>query len=199
MKFLKNMKTLLQMDLITRTRLNMLWNLCFGAFEFFLAYTQRSYWYFTLGVFFLILGIARGVSASKHISENKKIRVISFQLAFLSIVICGMTFLTIDEVRYPIANKNLVIGQAAFAFTLIGMAIYNVIISHVRKQRDMIFIRDLSLAAAIGSILSLQRTMLGTFGDPSFRFNTIMEASTGMGAFLILLFLAFRLYRLKKK
>ena len=58
----------------------------------------------------------------------------------------------------------------------------------------MIIIRNLSFAAVIGSMLSLERVMLGTFGDAQSLFTLQMEAATGAGAFVLLLMLAAGLF-----
>ena len=63
----------------------------------------------------------------------------------------------------------------------------------------MIMIRNLSLASALGAMLSLERAMLGTFGQSGANFNMQMEAGTGMLVFILLLFLAYNLYRASQR
>lgn len=50
----------------------------------------------------------------------------------------------------------------------------------------MISLRNISCASAVVSVLSLERSMLGTFGKNSVRFTLSMEAWSGGLAFLIL-------------
>lgn len=121
-------------------------------------------------------------------------RILSLMMVFLAVVICGMMILTIRETVYPVKNHAIAIIQAAFAFSLISAAVYNVIVSHRRKDGRMIMIRDLSLASALGSILSLERTMLGTFGVITDSFNIRITAFTGFLVFVILL-LAYNLMK----
>lgn len=121
-------------------------------------------------------------------------RILSLMMVFLAVVICGMMILTIRETVYPVKNHAITIIQAAFAFSLISAAVYNVIVSHRRKDGRMIMIRDLSLASALGSILSLERTMLGTFGVITDSFNIRITAFTGFLVFVILL-LAYNLMK----
>jgi hypothetical protein len=49
----------------------------------------------------------------------------------------------------------------------------------------ILMIRDLSMASALGSVLSLERTMLGTFGVTTDSFNIRITAITGFLVFVI--------------
>ena len=51
----------------------------------------------------------------------------------------------------------------------------------------LIALRNISLSAATGSMLSLERAMLGTFGNPESAKTRIMESWTGAGIFELLL------------
>ena len=177
------------------TKLITVWNLSYGLFQLFLAVTRHSYWYFTMAVYFFLLGLGRLLAVSQKLKHRTRIRILSAMIAFLSVVICGLTYLMIHHDIYPVMNKILVIAHAAFAFTLITAALYNVVISFRRDDPQKLMIRNLSLAAAIGSILSLERTMLGTFGEPGLEFNVRMEAYTGFATFIILLVIALNLFR----
>lgn len=59
------------------------------------------------------------------------------------------------------------------------LAVYNMIISHKRKDNMMFMIKNNSFVIAIGSIMSLERAMLGTFGVINDAYNMKIEAGTG--------------------
>jgi len=61
-------------------------------------------------------------------------------------------------------------------------------------------IRNISLASALGSLFSLERTMLGTFGtSKDTLFNTCIEAFTGLLIFTVLNILAYNLLKKSKE
>ena len=126
-------------------------------------------------------------------------RILAVMMIFLAVVIAGITHLTITGEINPVKNKILTIAQAAFVFGLIISAVINTILSHRKNQARMIMIRNLSLASALGAMLSLERTMLGTFGQSGANFNMQMEAGTGMLVFILLLFLAYNLFRASQR
>ena len=130
------------------------WNLSYGLFNLIIGIYNKSYWHITIAAFFLVLGMSRlFVTTIGKRKEKRMMNILSYIFVFLAIIVCGLTYLSIVEVRYPINNKIIVIGQAAYAFTLIGFAIYNIIISNKRKDNQMFMIKNISLVAAIGSIM----------------------------------------------
>ena len=166
------------------------WNLAYGLLLMVMGMSIRSYWYIALAGFFLTLGIGRLTAVSQKENSSTRMRVLEGLMVFLAIVICGITYLTIDEEINPVRNKILVIAQAAFVFGMVSFAVYHVVRSRRHMELRNIMIRNLSFAAALGSMLSLQRTMLGTFGQAGAEFNIRMEAGSGAAAAVILLLLA---------
>ena len=70
-----------------------------------------------------------------------------------------------------------------------SLRIIHAIISFVkaRKKKDlsMIMLRNISMACAIVALLSLERSMLGTYGDAGDRFSMTMTIISGACMFLI--------------
>jgi len=58
-------------------------------------------------------------------------------------------------------------------------------------------LRDISLAGATGAMLSLERMMLGTFGNASDTFSLVMEATSGAAAFVFITLMGMMLLRNK--
>ena len=85
------------------------------------------------------------------------------------------------------------IVQAAYTFIMFGVSLYNLLKAHKQKNPRMMIVRNISHASAIGAVLSLQRTMLGTFGAPGSSFNIQIEAWIGALAFLILIAVAVKM------
>ena len=184
---------------LTITWISTSWNLLYCIFLIFLFVTQSSWWYLALAGFFLTLGAGRSLAVSGRGRDCTVMRIQAVMMIFLAVVIAGITHLTITGEINPVKNKILTIAQAAFVFGLIISAVINTILSHRKNQARMIMIRNLSLASALGAMLSLERAMLGTFGQSGANFNMQMEAGTGMLVFILLLFLAYNLYRASQR
>ena len=163
-----------------------------AVFYIILTFRNASWWYFTLCMFYLALGLMRMrvlLAEQMGRSQTAVMRGIGISLALFSIVICGTTYLTIHEHQNP--NKGMIemIAIAAFTFVTAVMSIISTVKAHRKKSVSQITLRNISLAAAIGSMLSLERGMLGTFGDPTELFSIRMEAISGLAAFLLLIIL----------
>ena len=169
-------------------------NLFYGVLQLYIAYIIHSYWYLTLGLFFLVQGAIRFLAVDKGKKETRKTMTeIGLAMVFEAVIIAGMTYLCIEERRYPIRNMILAIAQAAYSFSLMGVAVYNLFKSAKKDDPLFYMVKNISFVSAVGSILSLQRMMLGTFGGADLNFNRIMEAFSGAGAFLIIVILGCRM------
>ena len=169
-------------------------NLFYGVLQLYIAYIIHSYWYLTLGLFFLVQGAIRFLAVCKGKKEIRKTMTeIGLAMVFEAVIIAGMTYLCIEERRYPIRNMILAISQAAYSFSLMGVAVYNLFKSAKKDDPLFYMVKNISFVSAVGSILSLQRMMLGTFGGADLNFNRIMEAFSGAGVFLIIVILGCRM------
>ena len=167
------------------------WNLLYALFNGLLAWYYRSWWFLTLCAFYAMLGLMRlsvvtirrrpGKSGAELMRHN------GYAVMALSIVLSGMTLLTIRERQNPVRSLVVMIAIAAYPFAMVGWSIRNTVKARRQKSAAMITLRDIACAGAIGSILSLERAMLGTFGDAEDAFTLTMEAASGAGAFVLLI------------
>lgn len=170
----------------------LLMSFAYAVFNGALGLTQRSYWYFTMGVyFFALFAVKREAFFLRRNGEGRlssaSLKRSGIMMILLAVVVSGIIVLEIREKRNPAKDMRVMIGIAAYTFAALAVAVAG----HFRSKKEGnvsgILFRSASLAEAIGSMLSLERGMLGTFGDPSDRFTLVMEAATGMAAFLSIL------------
>ncbi len=197
---MKTVRTFLQTHPLFMTFLSAAVNLGYGIFLLILAYFNTSYWHLTLGVFFLILGIMCFLALDKAKSEPvKTVRLSGLTLLFLAVTVSGMMYLTIHETHNPSRDLIIAVGQAAYCFVLMGIAAVH--LSGARRKDDpqIDLIRCTSFVSAIGSMLSLERMMLGTFGNAKDLFTLRMEAGSGMAAFLFIVLIGMKMLFYKAK
>ncbi len=173
------------------TLLGIGWNLTFAIVNGVISLIYSSYWYLTLFAFYLLLGLMKmsavTLSRSKKRTESDLLRHNGLAMFGLAVIVCGLMILTIKEVHNPIKNKILMIVTAAYTFVFAGLTVYNVIRAHMQKSALMITLRNISCAGVLVSLLSLERAMLGTFGNASNHFSLMMQAWSGGIVFVILI------------
>ena len=149
-----------------------------------------------------MLGLMRlfvlSIRHNRKETEISTMRKMGIALISLSFVISGIVLLTIREQQNPVRSTIIMITIATFTFGIVGWSVRNIVKAHKYKSVILITLRNISCAGAVGSILSLERGMLGSFGDASSTFAKTMEAVSGAAAFLLIVWLGIDLILLSK-
>jgi hypothetical protein len=175
----------------------LLWNLLYAVFNGIIGLKYKSYWFLWMAAWYMIIHLLRllVISDSKIISNRRK--AAGSGICQLAVVLAGIICIGIIERRNPIRSEIIMIVLALYTFVTLAFAIINVIKAR-KKEDDLLEIeKDVSLVSAIGSMLSLERGMLGTFGDASDKLTLILEASTGAVAVILILLIGISLIRNK--
>lgn len=176
------------MDRILKTALcSLLFNVAFSAYHILSGILARSWWLFTVGVYYAILSAVRFVV----IVTKKRDRLITgftgTMLMALSLPLLGTVILALTEERGRAMHEIVMIAMAAYAFTKITLAVVNLIRSRKSRLAKHVAVRNISLADACVSIFSLQRSMLVSFGDMSERdillFNAFLGSAVCLAVF----------------
>ena len=176
--------------------MSMGWNLCYAVFNALLSLIGQSGWFAVMAVYHTVLGLMRlcvlscrsGVPGS--LSPRRAMRFTGIGLLLLAAILSTIVRLTISNSvgrRYPVA---VMIAVAAFTFGIVIKAVVSAAAAHRRGDPFLVMLRNISLAAAAGSILSLERSMMGTFGSSTDRFTYTVEGVSGLVAFLFVVLLA---------
>lgn len=175
------------------TFLSMGWNAVYGVFNGVLGIVYGSVWFATMCVYYLMLGYMRlwvtsfNEQKARRRTERGTMKLCGIALIFLAVVLSGSVVLSF---KYPVAKKYdkiIMITIATYTFVIAFLAVRNSVKAQKEKSLRMIALRNISLGGATASILSLQRSMIPTFGDGgSTHFANVMEGATGMGAFVII-------------
>ena len=169
----------------------MTWNMVYAVFNGALGLIYSSYWYMTLCAFYAALGFMRlsvvTIGRRRNRTTASVMKHNGIAMIGLAIVICGITVLTIRQKQNPVRNKMVMITIAACTFLLAAWSVRNIVKANRTKSPALITLRNISCAGTVGSVLSLERSMLGTFGDASEPFVKVMEASSGGVAFLLMI------------
>ena len=166
----------------TRLRVNvslygsLWWNALYGIFQLWLGFYHRTFWFCSLGAYYICLAVmrfflvrhtAKYAPGEKMIAELKKYRACGIVFLVMNLALALIIFFMIYFNRTFEHHMITAIAMAAYTFTSLTMAIINVI--KFKKYNSPVFSasKAISLAAALVSMLTLESTMLTTFGDGS--------------------------------
>ena len=164
------------------------WNALYGIFQLWLGFYHHTFWFYSLGGYYICLAIMRFflVRHTRKYTPGEKM-----QTELVKYRACGWIFLIMNLALALIIffmvyfNKTFkhhmitAIAMAAYTFTALTTAIINVI--KYRKYDSPVYSASkvISLAAALVSMLTLESTMLTTFGGETM---TAIEQKWMLGA-----------------
>lgn len=185
--------------IILSTMPTFLINVAYTVYNGVLGVMHQSEWFITMAVYYSLLGIMRyhAVHTGRKISrmedqslvKKKELSVIKTEgilLLLLNLALSGVVLLTIVQDTAKRYSEIMVITIAAYTFYKIITSVINMI--KVRKLQSpiLITIRNISVADALVSVLTLQMTMLASFQGRSTLNINQMNAMTGMAACILI-------------
>ena len=187
----------------TRLRVNvslygsLAWNALYGLFQLWLGFYHHTFWFYSLGAYYICLGVMRFflllhtrkyAPGEKMQTELVKYRACGCVFLLMNLALALIIFFMVYWNRTFEHHMITAIAMAAYTFTAFTVAIVNVV--KYRKYNSPVFSasKAISLAAALVSMLTLESTMLTTFGDGTMTATTQkwMLGATG-GAISVLI------------
>ena len=164
----------------TRLRVNVslygsfAWNALYGIFQLWLGFYHRTFWFYSLGAyyiclatmrFFLVRHTRKYAPGEKMQTELVKYRACGIVFLVMNLALALIIFFMVYWNRTFEHHMITAIAMAAYTFTAFTVAIVNVI--RYRKYNSPVYSasKAISLTAALVSMLTLESTMLTTFGD----------------------------------
>lgn len=183
-------------------------NVIYTVYNGVIGIMNRSVWFITMAVYYSLLGIMRfqAVSAGRKTARlsdpemirKKELRMIKTDgilLLLLNLSLSGVVLLTIamdTARRYP---DVIVISIAAYTFYKITMAVINMVKSRKTRSPILITIRNIGVADALVSMLTLQSTMLVSFGGENGLEAGRMNGITGLAVCILISMLGVSMIR----
>ena len=178
----------------TRLRVNvslygsLAWNALYGILQLWLGFYHHTFWFYSLGAYYICLGVMRFFLArhttryapgERMQTELKKYRACGWVFLIMNLALALIIFFMVYWNRTFEHHMITAIAMAAYTFTTLTTAIINVI--KYRKYNSPVYSasKAISLAAALVSMLTLESTMLTTFGDGTM---TAIEQKWMLGA-----------------
>ena len=175
-------------------------NVIYAVLQFFIGLRHNSFWFYSMAIYYLILVIIRWILIRPIINygENENIkkellkyRFCGWMMLFLNISLTAILFFMIYWNRSFNHHEITTIALAAYTFTSFTIAITSFI--KYRKNSRPIYkaIKTINLVSACVSVITLEATMLTTFGnDMSLTDRRLFIGLTGLFVILFIFLLA---------
>lgn len=196
----------LSSDIVLRNNIVMyftfFWNVAYALFQLSLGFINNSFWFFSLAIYYLCLALVRfylvDYTRSNKIKDNLKdefihYRMCGFILLILNIIISIIIFFMVFMDKSIVHHEIITIAIATYTFVTFGYAIYNII--KYRKVGSPVLSagKAVRLAQGLVSMLTLEATMLSTFGSDSLDITTkrIYLVITGTFVSILIVLMSF--------
>ena len=189
----------------------LIWNTAYALLQLGLGFYHSSFWFFSMAGYYISLAIMRFFlvrHTSKHSPGEKmkeeliKYTACGWVFLFMNLAISLMIFFMVYWNRTFNHHEITTIALAAYTFTAFTIAIINIV--KYRKYQSPVYSasKAISLAAACVSILTLESTMLTTFGKDTldlFSRRLFLGLSGGAVSVFILVMSVYMIVQGRKK
>lgn len=153
---------------------SLLMNVAYAAFQLGLGILHESFWFYSLSGyyaslaimrFFLVRFTGRNAPGEDMQGELKRFRACGWIFLLMNLALANIVFFMVYWNRSFHHYEITTIAMAAYTFTAFALAIRNLI--RYRKYHSPVYTaaKAISLASASVSMLTLESSMLTTFGD----------------------------------
>ena len=166
-------------------------NVTYAVWNLVLGMSGGSVWFVTMGCVYFSLAVMRFLAVQRSVAaragdegaSRSFTRKVGINMLGLAVVLSFAVRFTIERGAGAVGNEIVVITQATYTFLVVSLAVTNVVRARLLRRDVERVLRSVAFVAAIVSLLSLQTTMIDTFGRAAdFRF--VATALAGAGACL---------------
>lgn len=173
----------------------LIFNAAYSAYHILFGVSARSWWLFTLGIYYLILCAVRFSVLRTKERWRLTVGFTGVMLMVLSLPLVGTVILSFLKDRGTVFPLVVMLAIAVYAFTKITLATIHWIKARKGASAKRITLRNISFADAFVSIFSLQRSMLVSFEGMTAAEIQMMNAMTGSAVCIIVFLLGLNLLR----
>ena len=182
-------------------------NLLYALYHLVLGILNLSLWFIAICAFYAILATVRfsavlcGRNHQKSPDNDTELFVMKLSgllLLVLGVVLATVNYLSLSQNIATQYEEIMMITIAAYTFYKITMAIVKAVKQHKNPSPLLRVIRNIGYAEVAASILTLQRSMLVSFGSMSAGNVHFMNAVTGAAVCLFVLILGLSMIKTSK-
>ena len=176
-----------------------LYNFSYAIFQLCLGLEHKTIWFISNAVYFLVLSLmrlflfshtVRNVPGEKSETEFSRYLAVGVSLVIINSALASMSFFMVWQNRTFEHHQITTIAMAAYTFTSLTFAIINVFKYRKYNSPVLSASRVIGLTSAVVSMLTLESTMLTTFGgdmEPTVRRLFLGFSSGAVTVFIMVL------------
>ena len=172
-------------------------NLTYGLGHAVLGVMEASSWLLVMAAYHILLGVMRFgavLTERRHTSERFVMRLCGGILVVLAVILGTSTAMSILQDRAVPHGLIIMLIIAIYTFWKLTMAIVHTVQAHQSGTPLTKTIRNITLASALAAMMTMQRSMLASFGaDMPAGDVLLFNALTGGGVALIVLLMGFNM------
>ncbi len=175
--------------MIAKAVLSLIFNVAFAFYNGILGHLSSSVIFITSAVYYLTLSFMRFavVLSRRRFKEKGAIGVIGAMLIILCIVFSAMVFVSMRDKTASVYGTVTMITIATFTFSKITAAVISAIKHKKDKNRLVFAVNAIRYSEVAVSLLTMQQSMLVSFGEGGDSFAVILNAMTGAAVCLFIL------------
>ena len=166
-------------------------NLLYGTGHAVLGLMDGSVWLLVMAAYHILLGVMRFgavLTERRHTSECFVMRFCGVMLTVLAVVLGTSTALSVLQKRAVPHGMIIMLTIAVYTFWKLTMAIVHTVQAHQSGTPLTRTIRNITLASALASLMTMQRSMLVSFqGDATEQEMMVLNICTGTAVCLLVL------------
>lgn len=164
-------------------------NLLYGTGHAVLGLMDGSVWLLVMAAYYILLGMMRFgavLTEYKHASERFVMRFCGGMLMVLALVMGAATVISLIQERAVPHGIVIMLIIAIYTFWKMTMAIVHTVQAHQSGTPLTRTIRNITLASALASLMTMQRSMLVSFqGEATAQEMMILNICTGTAVCLL--------------
>lgn len=172
-------------------------NLTYGLGHAVLGVMEASSWLLVMAAYHILLGVMRFgavLTERRHTSERFVMRLCGGILVVLAVILGISTAMSILQDRAVPHGLIIMLIIAIYTFWKLTMAIVHTVQAHQSGTPLTKTIRNITLASGLAAMMTMQRSMLASFGaDMPAGDVLLFYALTGGGVALIVLLMGFNM------
>lgn len=183
-------------------------NLLYAIYNGILGALNHSLWFAAMCAYYIILGTMRfaAVLCERKSGERASVQTELFVMKFsgmmltiLSIVLTGIIYISLSQNIATKHDEIIMITIATYTFGKITTAIIRAVKQRNNSSPLLAAIRNIGYAEVAASVLTLQRSMLVSFGSMNNANKHILNVATGAAVCLFVLGLGITLLVKKER
>lgn len=179
----------------------LVFGIAFTIYNIYLGISEKLIWNISFGIYYIFLTLAKLFTLKEYNKASKHNREYSFKTFILvSVIIILLTLAMIGPAWLMIKNKRSVnvgtipsITIAAYTFTKLGVAIYNMIKYRLEFTLFNLSKVNIHINQALVSILTLQNTLIYTFETDNKNLLPLTIASSNLILIIMIIITIFTL------